>query len=444
MGTVTRDALSVEAQQAVAGEGQFTPDDVAALLERWRPAVLREMARRQLWRGASAAECEDQFQDVALVLWSRQFASEEHLRRALWTGLGFRARDFWKSARRRELPVGEFFEDVVGDDRVEGVEDTAVTAADTRCVDDCLSELDPRERAVYRLVKGDELSRRRVAKRLGLGESDVLRALYSAQRKIDQVVVLLVAGRLCGRRQSAIESLAREDADGSAVEQARAHLSHCPECLLEFRAQRAALGERVASVLPIPAVAASGRTPERIVAFVEHVRSAPAAAKRQLYELAGRGPSPSAEEALAGAGGAALGTKVVVGLCVGAAAGGGALCVDQFGIFPGRSPARHHATAEKKPRPPKQRTRARTTATPVPLQVTQPQQSPAPPGTHMSPTPSAATPTPQQQSPPPEFFGGSVGGATSTASPSSSSPSPPAPTGGGRSGSGGGGEFFGG
>jgi hypothetical protein len=79
--------------------------------------------------------------------------SEEHLRRTLWTGLGFRARDFWKSARRRELPVGEFFDDVVADDSTEHVEDAAVTAADTRCIDDCLSELDPRERAVYRLVK---------------------------------------------------------------------------------------------------------------------------------------------------------------------------------------------------------------------------------------------------------------------------------------------------
>src|SRR3954462_14286755 len=126
MGTVTRDALSVEAQQAVAEEGQLTPDDVAALLERWRSTVLREMSRRQLWRGASAAECEDQFQDVALVLWSRQFASEEHLRRALWTGLGLRARDFWKSAPRREMPVGEFFEDVVGDASAEGVEDASV------------------------------------------------------------------------------------------------------------------------------------------------------------------------------------------------------------------------------------------------------------------------------------------------------------------------------
>src|SRR3954454_14942301 len=145
MGTVTRDALSVEAQQAVAEEGQFTPDDVAALLERWRPTVLREMARRQLWRGASAAECEDQFQDVALVLCSRDFASEEHLRRALWTGLGFRARDFWKAARRREVPVGEFFDATVRDDRTDDVEDVAVTAADRRCVEDCLSELDNRE-----------------------------------------------------------------------------------------------------------------------------------------------------------------------------------------------------------------------------------------------------------------------------------------------------------
>src|SRR3954447_26241429 len=75
MGTVTIDALSVEAQQTVAGEGQhFTPDRVAALLERWRPAVLREMGRRHLWRGASPAECEDQFQDVALVLCGSRFA----------------------------------------------------------------------------------------------------------------------------------------------------------------------------------------------------------------------------------------------------------------------------------------------------------------------------------------------------------------------------------
>ncbi len=76
MGTVTKDELSVEAQQS-AGQGKrFTPDEIAALLERWRPHVLREMGRRGLWRGASQPELEDQFQDVALVLSAREFDSE--------------------------------------------------------------------------------------------------------------------------------------------------------------------------------------------------------------------------------------------------------------------------------------------------------------------------------------------------------------------------------
>src|SRR5918912_1048521 len=97
---------------------------------------------------------EDQLQDVTLVLCSREFDSEEHLRRALWTGLGFRARDFWKAGRRCEIPVGEFFEEVLGDDRLDTVEDAAIAAADRRHVGDCLSELGARERAVYRLTNG--------------------------------------------------------------------------------------------------------------------------------------------------------------------------------------------------------------------------------------------------------------------------------------------------
>src|SRR3954449_2054409 len=235
MGTVTRDALSVEAQQAVAEEGQFTPDDVAALLERWRSTVLREMSRRQLWRGASAAECEDQFQDVALVLWSRQFASEEHLRRALWTGLGFRARDFWKSARRRERSVGDFFDSVIGDEHGNDFEEDALTAAELRRVADCLAELEEDERAIYRLVNADGLSRRKAAMALDVTEADVLRALYRAQQKTDNVVLLMSSGRLCAKRGPAVEALARDAAEGPAGTQARAHLSHCRTCLLEFR-----------------------------------------------------------------------------------------------------------------------------------------------------------------------------------------------------------------
>src|SRR3954471_7910333 len=107
-------------------EDGLTPDGIARLLNAWRPGVLIEMSRRRLWSGAPATELEDQFQDVALVLTMRRFGSEEHLRRALWTGLGFRARDFWKSARRRERSVGEVFDVVVGGGRGPRPEDEAI------------------------------------------------------------------------------------------------------------------------------------------------------------------------------------------------------------------------------------------------------------------------------------------------------------------------------
>lgn len=285
MGTVTKDELSVEVQQSAGQAKQYTPDEISAMLERWRPQVLRDMGRRGLWRGASQPELEDQFQDVALVLTARDFDSEEHLRRALWTGLGFRARDFWKAARRREIPVGEFFEGIIGDDRLDAVEDAAATAADSRQVDDCLAELDSRERTVYKLAKGEGLSRRRVAKHLGVTEADVLRVLYSAQRKIDQVAVLLVAGRMCGRRRSAVRALARGQARGMTLEQARAHLSHCPDCLLAFRAERVALSRDVAAALPLPALA-SADGGASLGALVEQVRAFPGAVKRHAYELA--------------------------------------------------------------------------------------------------------------------------------------------------------------
>jgi DNA-directed RNA polymerase specialized sigma24 family protein len=53
------------------------------------------------------------------------------------------------------------------------MEEDAAAAADQRYVDDCLSELDTRERAVCRLVRGEELSRRNVAKALEITGAEV-------------------------------------------------------------------------------------------------------------------------------------------------------------------------------------------------------------------------------------------------------------------------------
>jgi DNA-directed RNA polymerase specialized sigma24 family protein len=444
MGTVTKDELSVEAQQTAVGQGsRFTPEEVAALLERWRPEVLYEMGRRALWRGASLAEREDQLQDVTLVLCSREFDSEEHLQRALWTGLGFRARDFWKAARRREVPVAEFFEEIIGDDRLDGIEDAAIVAADGRQVDDCLSELDAHERAVYKLINGERLGRGTVAKTLGLTDAEVQRALYAAQRKIDQVSVLVVSGRLCGRRRHAVESLARGEARGLTIEQARAHLAHCHECLLAFRAHQAALSRRVASVLPVPVLAAQDHG-SALATIVDHLRGAPGAVKRQAYELAGRSPGGGTEEAVAGAGGLALGTKVVVTLCVSAATGG-AICVDQLGGLPGNSGPPESAKRAKAPHKAKPIKAAQAA---VPAQPA-PEQSPREPADDTTSRPQPEpSPEPVQKDPPQEFFRGGSSGGTDQAQPSSPAPSSPStPSSGGSSSQGGGGgsggEFFG-
>ncbi|HEX8745138.1 MAG TPA: sigma-70 family RNA polymerase sigma factor [Thermoleophilaceae bacterium] len=425
---------------------ELGPEEIAELLERWRPEVLRRMRGRRLWCDLPPAEHEDQFQDVAMVLCTRRFRSEEHVRRALWTGLGFRAKDFWKAGRRRELSVGELFEQVAADERADGVEEAATVAADSRVVDDCLSELDARERAVYRLVKGDELSRRSVARRLCVSEADVLRSLYSAQRKIDQVAVLLVGGvGLCGRRRRAVQSLARGQARGLTLEQARAHLARCPDCLLAFREQRAALSRDVAAALPIPAAAAEQHA-TGIAAVIDHVRGLPGAAKRQVYDWAGRSPS-GADETIAGAGGLALSTKVAVTLCVGAAAGGGAVCVNQLGVFPARpdehqtaKPAKVEKTRQEGP------VKAAQAAEPQPPAEQSQREEPV-----KDPTPATssepAAQQPVQKTPPQEFFGGGNSGGSSGQSSSSSGTAPSSPSGSAGSssqgGGGSGGEFFG-
>jgi DNA-directed RNA polymerase specialized sigma24 family protein len=440
--------------------GELSGEDVAERLGRWRPAVLREMRRRRLWRGASAAELEDQFQDVALVLWMRRFASNEHLLRALWTGLGFRARDFWKAARRRETLVGEFFDDVVGDDRSQCVEEEAVVAADRRLVEDCLSELGPRERAVYRVVRGEGLSRRAAARALGLGEAEVLRALYGAQRKIDRVAMLLVSGRLCARRGEAVRALARSQAEGVEVEQARAHLAHCRGCLLAFREYRATLSRDVAAVLPAPAVAVAGHAGGAIDRSVESWRGVARVVKHQLVSLAGRGPRTSGPtEAVlggAGAGGMAVSAKVAVGLCVGVAAGGAGLCVQTLQVLPGSG---GHATARVvRHRLP---TRPLRVARPSEGQVDSAVSAGRADGSAVSGAVAGAGSVPAAAPPPaPEFFDASGGsspaasrsggsGSVGAGSAAASQPSPSASAASGSSSSakppaGGGGEFFGG
>jgi RNA polymerase sigma factor (sigma-70 family) len=432
--------LAPAAERGTDDAGQeLGPEEIAQLLERWRPEVLRRMRSRRLWRNTPPVEHEDQFQDVALVLYGRRFSSEDHLRRALWTGLGFRARDFWKSARRRETCVGDFYDDIAGDDGALDVEHDATIAADLRQVDDCLSELEPRERAVYRLVKGEELSRRRTAQALGISEADVLRALYSAQRKVDQFVLLLVSGRLCARRASGIHALASSAGGGAKLEQARAHLSHCQDCLAAYRAERAALGRRVAAVVPPPplitATAGSGLF---------------ATVKQHLYAATGRTPGSTSEAAAGSAGGLALGTKVAATFCAGAVAGGVALCANTVPRSTPPQDSRHSDGAERRLRAQKPRSPARATPLPASAAGRRTPSRPSRTARSSRSTKAATAAKKPEASTEPEFFGGGSSGsaddstvrpASTTTSTKSSSPAASSNT---SSSSGSDGEFFGG
>jgi RNA polymerase sigma factor (sigma-70 family) len=422
------------------------PEEIAQLLERWRPKVLREMGRRRLWRGMPRVEYDDHFQEVALVLYTRCFESEEHLYRALWTGLGFRARDFWKAGRRREIPYGDMFGAEAPAPSVDGVEDHGRVVADARHVEDCLSDLDERERAVYRLIRGEELSRRKAAKALGIKEADVLRALYSAQQKVDRFVLLFISRRLCASRTPAVRGLARSDAEPREVRQARAHLAHCSDCLVAYREYRAALSEQIASVLPAPVVAASSMS--QADGLIATVRELADAAKRQLCVLSGRGPNTgTAAEAAAGAGaGGAVSTKLVVALCMTATAGGGAICVDRFDPFAGAPPAKREATEARQPRQkPKTEPAAVRAAThdppPAPTATTQTKSTPSKSSSSATRQTSPSSSQSQQ-----EFFDAPNSSAAAPSSVQSASSDGGGSSSGGSSGSssgGGGGEFFG-
>jgi uncharacterized membrane protein YgcG len=269
--------------------------------------------------------------------------------------------------------------------------------------------------------------------------------------KVDRFALLLVTGRLCARRSHAIGALARSQARGAELEAARAHLAHCRDCLLTFRAYRAALSRRVAAVLPMPALALAGHD-GRVLGPAHDLMLA---AKRQAYALAGRGPKTSTgAEAVAGAGAGASGamaTKLVVGLCVTAAAGGGAVCVQSFGLFggaqrpAGRTADKHDARTSETAKSPISPAATHDPPPAVPAAATRAQSTPS--TSTSSATSQSSTPSQSKQ----EFFDAPNGSgaspttkSTAVHSASSGSTSSRSGKSSGKSSGGGSSEFFGG
>jgi RNA polymerase sigma factor (sigma-70 family) len=227
--------MDVNANENTATAGRppsaFGFDRLAQLLGAWQAAELRAARGFPECRGLSEAQLEDLYQDTALALLSRSYASEEHLRNALRHGIRHRALNMHRDQRRRREILAEHAPAMhrQAEAAQRGPEDAALAAQDRMIAKEFLADLDPLERQVFALT-AEGLKYRAVATALGVPVNEARSAVRSCERKRARFQLLYETGRLCGYRAATIEALKRSVGSVAAFEQAKAHLAACPAC----------------------------------------------------------------------------------------------------------------------------------------------------------------------------------------------------------------------
>jgi DNA-directed RNA polymerase specialized sigma24 family protein len=200
------------------------------------------------------ADLEDLLADAELALLARGgIADAGHLGGATWTGLEFRAGHwFRRSARAGTLDEQQLAELA---DPGGAIEDEALDRDERRLLADLLADLTPAEADVIKLRAGEELSRGRAARTLGIAVPELRRLERSGWSKISATALVARAGRLCAKRKVAIAAFAEGTSDEQLAEAARRHLAHCAACRREFAAERERTRRRIAALLPLPLLA---------------------------------------------------------------------------------------------------------------------------------------------------------------------------------------------
>jgi RNA polymerase sigma factor (sigma-70 family) len=211
--------------------GSFGFDRLAQLLGGWQAAELRAARGFPECRGLSAAQLEDLYQDTALALLSRSYASEEHLRNALRHGMRRRALNMHRDQRRRREILAEHAPTIQREAEATQTrpEDAALAAQDRLLAKEFLAELEPLERQVFAL-SAEGLRYRAIATALRIPVNEARTAARSCERKRARFQLLYETGRLCGYRAAMIATLKTHHGSRAAVEQAKAHLAACSAC----------------------------------------------------------------------------------------------------------------------------------------------------------------------------------------------------------------------
>ena len=209
----------------------FGFDRLAQLLGGWQATELRAARGFPECRGLSVAQLEDLYQDTALALLSRSYASEEHLRNALRHGIRRRALNMHRDQRRRREILSEHAPSIEREAQSAQTrpEDAVLAAQDRLIAKEFLAELEPLERQVFALT-AEGLRYRAIATALRVPVNEARTAARSCERKRARFQLLYETGRLCGYRAETDEALANGRAAAHAVRQAQAHLAACEAC----------------------------------------------------------------------------------------------------------------------------------------------------------------------------------------------------------------------
>jgi RNA polymerase sigma factor (sigma-70 family) len=209
----------------------FGFDRLAQLLGGWQAAELRAARGFPECRGLSAAQLEDLYQDTALALLSRSYASEEHLRNALRHGIRRRALNMHRDQRRRREILAEHAPTMHREAQAAQTrpEDAALAAQDRLIAKEFLAELEPLERQVFAL-SAEGLCYRAIATTLRIPVNQARTAARASEHKRARFQLLYETGRLCGYRVATLETLKHSGGSLRALEQAKAHLAACPAC----------------------------------------------------------------------------------------------------------------------------------------------------------------------------------------------------------------------
>jgi RNA polymerase sigma factor (sigma-70 family) len=304
--------------------GAFGAERIGQILGEWQQVELRIARGFAECRGLSTEQLEDIYHETALALYTRPYASEEHLRNALRTGIKQRALRAHRDERRRgeilahNAPGLHLIAQVREGQRAP---EPAVLAREDRLIaTEFLTELSEPERRVFAwLVEG--LQYRAIATALEIPVNEARKTVRACARKRERFQLLHDTGRLCGYRAQTIQALQEGQRTSEELAQrAFAHLESCAHCRSEHKTNakrlRRSFRDQAAALLPPIVIGHLGwltrlTTRARLLLHRVSMHTPPL------------GQGGVRERAIAAVAGSGVGAKVTAGvLTVGVLAGG--------------------------------------------------------------------------------------------------------------------------